>query len=64
MRSTFIAQYGGQCDECGGQVKGQEVMYDQYGELVHVVCPETGIEKPKNTPLCPRCFCYHNGDCA
>ena len=58
---SFTAKYKGTCANCDEAIEpGQEVDYDDDDALVHVKCPTTV------TPLgsvCPRCFCYHNGDC-
>lgn len=51
---TFTAQYAGECDSCGGQLRGREVEYNASEELVHVICPEQATEL--NRPTCPSCF--------
>lgn len=60
---SFTAQYPGECIVCGGQVIGTEVDFNAYKELTHVKCPESEVEAPARTPLCDKCWTYHNGDC-
>jgi hypothetical protein len=64
VSASFTAQYHGDCATCGGDVKGQEVVYSfDRDDLVHVTCPPTELEPPKGTKLCTSCFTYHNGEC-
>lgn len=57
---SFRAKYPGDCRNCDeGIVRGQEVEYDDDRNLVHVLCPEDGINGAP-LPVCPYCFCqYH-----
>jgi hypothetical protein len=64
VSATFVAQYPGSCDDCGGSIKDTECLFNQAGELVHVRCPDSELEPPKGAPLCQSCFTYHNGECA
>jgi len=60
---SFLANYPGGCDNCGGQVKGHECVFTMDSFLVHVTCPEV-VEEPAR-PACPRCFMVpaNNGAC-
>lgn len=61
--STFVAEYFGECDACGGNLKGHECTFDTFDKIVHVRCPDSEVDAPKGVPLCQRCFTYHNGEC-
>ena len=61
---SFTAAYPGACADCGEEIQHTEVAYRD-GALVHVQCPGGAIplhERPE-APLCPRCFCWHRGEC-
>lgn len=62
---SFQALYNGACADCGERFPaGTEITYDAHGSLVHYPrCPELPDDKPAGA-VCPRCFCYHAGECA
>lgn len=54
MAATFTADYPGECSACGQQVKGTEVTFGAFDELVHVSCPPDPTALVRDT--CPHCF--------
>lgn len=48
---TFIAEYHGECDNCGGEVKGQECEFVMDSYLIHVSCPPDPATL--QSPVCP-----------
>lgn len=65
MSQVFSARWSGVCGECDeGFEAGESVFYNDEGELVHAICPETlPALSPPSGDLCGRCFCYHTGEC-
>jgi hypothetical protein len=59
---VFVAQYGGECAECGDRIhSGEEVRFNDDDELVHWVCD--GQRSESVSAPCPKCFLVHTGDC-
>lgn len=49
MTAVFTAQYRGVCTKCEGEiVKGDQVTFAAFSEVVHVKCPDP-------PPTCPEC---------
>jgi hypothetical protein len=46
---SFTANYPGECDDCGGEIKDTEIVYaDELGRrrlLVHVQCLDSFVRK-------------------
>lgn len=60
---SFRAMYRGTCADCEEPINpGAVVMYDSHDELVHIICPRRPDDVAMGE-LCPRCFCYHTGEC-
>lgn len=45
---SFISAYPGECEHCGGELKGRAATYVGSGDIVHVTCPA-----PEQ--VCPKC---------
>jgi hypothetical protein len=63
---SFLAQFPGRCGECGGQLQGTEATFDVDDQVTHVRCPDDEsvmAAAAVGSGPCPRCFCYHAGDC-
>jgi hypothetical protein len=65
---TFEARFAGTCEACDGRIKVGDVLTyrNQHDGPVHAACPDavpSMFDAPVKTPLCQRCFTYHNGEC-
>jgi hypothetical protein len=64
VSAGFSARFPGACPECAEWFTvGTTVFYNTHGELIHERCPDSLAEPTPTEPLCPRCFCYHAGEC-
>lgn len=70
----LLARYEGTCSECGGPISvGELIVRDEVPgppSYSHEECPdpfpedeEDALSVDKRTPLCPRCFLFHQGEC-
>lgn len=63
MANTFIAQFNGECFECGGRIaKGEEIARTGEHEYVHADtdrCASMNLNIPKGAEVCGSCFLYH-----
>lgn len=65
----FPAKYAGDCVDCGGPITvGQLITGTPGVAYAHATCPDDPdvdltLTIPAGHTLCPRCFCYHAGEC-
>jgi hypothetical protein len=68
MSNPFPAKFGGRCGYGDTIHEGDQVRYDNDGELVHTACednpPPTEDTPRRNERKCPDCYTIHAGECA
>lgn len=56
---SFTARYISECADCGNDIEpGDEAMYDEDDQVVHVHCPDKPL-KVSVGKACPDCWLVH-----
>jgi hypothetical protein len=71
VRSSFVAQFAGQCACCGRRFSaGTRVRYDVDNDLVIVDCqnregevPTAAEQAEARRTMCGKCYMVHAGEC-